>query len=92
MKRRLVLGTVCMVMVAATAALSGCPTTGDGWPGTPNVDWPMLVVGKTYTFRSSGDQSKAATVVSQKGQWVTATTSFGETLFVNLDNVFDIRD
>lgn len=91
MKRRMVLGAVCMVMVVATAALSGCPTTGEGWLGTPSVDWPMLEAGKKYTFRS-GYQSKEATVVSQKGQWVTATTSFGETLFVNLDNVFDIRD
>jgi len=84
MKRMVVLGAVCMMLAAATLALAGFPTMTGGWP--------VLEVGKEYLFRSSPDNNRRATVVSQKGQWVTATDSSGNPSLVNLENVFYITD
>ncbi|NLF58737.1 MAG: hypothetical protein GX580_13975 [Candidatus Hydrogenedens sp.] len=84
MKRMVVLSVVCMMLAAATVGLAGCPVTAGGWP--------VLEIGREYLFRSSADNVLRATVVSQAGQWVTATDYTGSPSLVNLENVFDIRD
>lgn len=82
MKRMVVLSVMCMMLAAATIGLAGCPVTGG--------DWPVLEVGKEYYFGASGDQAQRATVVSQRGQWVTCTSAVYETTLINLENVFEI--
>jgi len=79
MKRMMVLSVVCMMLVAATVALSGCPATMGGWP--------VLKIGNSYNFVSPGNTGFTGTVLSQNGQWVTCTND----LIINLSNVVAIR-
>lgn len=83
MKRMVVLGAVCMMLVATAVGLSGCPVTGG--------EWPVLDEGKEYMFQPSDDNTRRITIVSQRGQWVTGTGSNGSTVLVNLENVLFIN-